>query len=79
VIRTFVNLNAINASRPNKKRLLCEALANSKKTTVKQSHTPHNDPFVNQTPADSAKSEPQLGGIRVVSLQANFPQHVEAL
>jgi hypothetical protein len=79
LIRTFVNLNATNASRPNKKRLLCEALANSKQSTVKQTHTPHNDPFVNQTSASSSQSEPQLGAIQVVSLQANFPQHVEAL
>lgn len=46
---------------------------------VKQAHTPRNDPFVNQTSASSSKSEPQLGGIRVVSLQANFPQHVQVL
>lgn len=79
MIRTFVNLNATNASRPNKKRLLCEALANSKKSTVKQSHTPHKDPFVNKGSASSSKSESQLGGIQVVSLQTHFPQHVEAL
>ncbi|KAE9364996.1 hypothetical protein N431DRAFT_446708 [Stipitochalara longipes BDJ] len=79
VIRTFVNLNATNASRPNKKRLLCESLADSKKSTLQQLDTPHNDSVVNQTLASSSESEPQLGGIPVVSLQATFPQHVEAL
>ena len=51
----------------------------SKSSTVKQAHMPHNDSFVKQTSASSSKCGPQFGGIRVVSLQANFPQHFEVL
>lgn len=78
MVRTFVNLDATNVSRPNKKQLLCEALAKSRDSRVPR--RPHyHDLSANQASATSSYGFPSLGGLDVVSPRADFRQHVEAL
>jgi hypothetical protein len=79
VIRTFVNLDATNVSRRNKKQLLCEALAKSKGSGIKEARPPQRSLSVIQLSASSSYDVPPLAGLNVFTLQADFRQHVEAL
>lgn len=65
-IRTFVNLDASNVSRKNKKRLLCEAIAETKLSDANKSDRIFN-------------GVAQTGLRELASLQASYPQQVTAL
>jgi hypothetical protein len=71
-----VNLDATNISRPNKKDLLYEALADSKDFSLNAAHTVDRDLSVTQV---SASPSPSFEGLTVVSYQVDFRQHLEVL
>jgi hypothetical protein len=78
-VRTFVNLDATNIRAPNKKELLCQALADSKASGVIEAQTVHGDLSINRILATPFHGATTLGSLTVFSLQVNFQQHLEAL
>jgi hypothetical protein len=79
LVRTFVNLDATNISRPNKKKLLSEALANSKDSRINKARPVHHDLSVIKVSAPSFQATPPPNKLNVVSIQPDLREHVEVL
>lgn len=77
-IRAFINIDAANLSHPNKKRLLCEALANSKESYVSEHSTSQNDVLSSQLSSSFSRRVPRMHD-PAASLQTDFSQHLRVL
>lgn len=79
MVRTFVNLDASNVKRPNKKRLLCEALANERIETTEEARLNQEGPSAQQLPPSDPHGVLQLVSAKDFSLKPDVRECVETL
>lgn len=74
-----MNLDGTNVSRPNKKQLLCEALADSKHLSANEARPPQHNPSINQISTSSSYNVTPQDALNIITVKADFPQHVGVL